>query len=958
MKAASKDRDGIAAAMPDAPRRRDESSPRSAGNAALRQERHSACSCGCGCHGQGQGEAPAQAGQAGQDGTESAVSGLACVLFDVPDMDCPVEAGMVRDALQGLDGIGQIAIDLERRKVRIAHDPCHLQEMALALDKLGLGARLHWQDASGTLFDVPDMDCPVEAGMVRDALQDLEGIGQIAIDLERRKVRIVHDPRVLEAAACALARLGLGARVSGEEACQSRFLVPKMDCPVEQGQVEATLAGQPGIFSVVCNLEDASVLVRHAPSALWLAAGRLHALGLGARLERTSAGSGPAQDAGKAAGAPLGATPAIPWKKILAGGLLAALAEACAFALEGGLSLWPGCARHLPWLALGLSLCAVALCGLGTFRRGWAAARHLTLNMNVLMSVAILGAIALGEYPEAAMVVVLFELAEAIEAKTTGHARDAVAKLLDAAPATAEVKQEDGSWKSVDATAVTTGSLVRVKPGERIPLDGLVAEGASQVDQSPITGESMPVSKGPGDQVFAGSVNLAGAFDFRTTARASGTTLAHIVRAVEEARRSRAPVERLVDAFARWYTPAVFLLALAASALLPLALGWDWEAAAKTSLVLLVTACPCALVISTPATLAAGMAAAARKGILVKGACFLETGRKLSCLCLDKTGTLTEGRPVQTDFARTGSLSADKARTLAFSLAARSSHPVSKAIADKALEDGVVRLHVDRFEALPGLGVEGDVDGETWRLGGRKLLERLEEEAKAGSGKEGEGREGEGGEGALSPAMAQVLGFEAEGKTPAVLAGPGGAQAVFAVADGLRETSAEAVAALRRLGVASIMLTGDSEQSARAIAKRAGINEARGALLPQDKIDAIAALKQKGACVGMVGDGINDAPALALADIGFAMGACGTAQAIETADVALMDDDLGKVPQFIRLARGTFALVAENIVFALGVKAAFFGLAFAGIATMWMAVFADVGTTVLVVLNGLRALGK
>ena len=836
--------------------------------------------------------------------------------------------------------MGRVEADLERRRLRALLDPCVLGDAVQALEKLGLRARLNWQETPGTLFEVPGMDCPVEEAMVRKRLEGMAGMDRLEVDLERRRLRAFHDPLALGDLACALEELGLGAKVSAEESCTSRFIVPQMDCPVEQGMVESALAGMPGVFEAVCSLDDASVLVRHAPSALWPAARTLAALGFGARLERTGSGGGSAAGAKPAAGP---ASPGIAWKRILAGGALAALAEACSLAAEGGLSPWEGSAAQLPWLALGLSLCAVALCGLDTFRRGWNAARRLALNMNVLMSVAVLGAIAIGEYPEAAMVVVLFELAEAIEARTSGHARDAVARLLDAAPEMAEVKQEDGSWKAVSADSVRAGSLVRVKPGGRIPLDGTVAEGSSQVDQSPITGESMPVAKGPGDQVFAGTVNLAGAFDFRTTVQASGTTLARIVRAVEEARRSRAPVERLVDAFARWYTPAVFLLALAAAALLPLALGWPWEKAARTALVLLVTACPCALVISTPATLAAGMAAATRKGILVKGARFLETGRKLSCICLDKTGTLTEGRPVQTDFVATGSLPAEAARTLAYSLAARSSHPVSRAIADKAAEDGVSRLHVDRFEALPGLGVEGEINGTVWRLGGRRLLEGLE----------GEGREG-----GPSPAMREVLRLEAEGRTPAVLAGPGGAEAVFAAADGLRETSAEAVARLRRLGVSAVMLTGDSGPAARAIARQAGIAEARAGLLPQDKLDAIASLRKKGACVGMVGDGINDAPALALADIGFAMGACGTAAAIETADVALMDDSLGKVPEFIRLSRATFALVAENIVFALGVKAAFFGLAFAGLATMWMAVFADVGTTVIVVLNGLRALGK
>jgi Cd2+/Zn2+-exporting ATPase len=489
------------------------------------------------------------------------------------------------------------------------------------------------------------------------------------------------------------------------------------------------------------------------------------------------------------------------------------------------------------------------------------------------------------------------------------------------------------------AKAVSLGAIVRLRPGERIALDGIVTSGRSAVNQAPITGESLPVDKAVGDQVFAGTINETGSFEYRVTAEASNSTLARIIHAVESAQGSRAPTQRFVDQFARIYTPAVFAFAILVAVVPPLVFGAAWLDWIYKALVLLVIACPCALVISTPVTIVSGLAAAARKGILIKGGVYLEEGRKMVALALDKTGTITYGKPVQTDYI---ALSGDEKETriLAASLAFRSDHPVSLAIAHAATESGLTFSEVSDFAAIPGRGVKGSIKGHLYQLGNHRLIEEL---------------------GFCSEEIENRLSaLEGRGKTAVLLANQTGVLAIFAVADTVRETSRKAIADLHSLGVKTMMLTGDNVHTAEAIAHEVGIDEARGNLLPEDKLKTIESLlaNGNGGKVGMVGDGINDAPALARADIGFAMGAAGTDTAIETADVALMDDDLRKIPSFVRLSRATAAILTQNIVLALGIKIVFLVLTFTGQATMWMAVFADMGASLLVVFNGLRLLRR
>jgi len=692
--------------------------------------------------------------------------------------------------------------------------------------------------------------------------------------------------------------------------------IAKMDCPTEEGLIRGKLAGMAGVAALDFNLVQRKLRVSHAPDALPRVLAALKSLGFDAEVQEA---------------APLTNTPApepsrTNWWPLAVSGVTATLSEVV-YWLKGG--------NH--WAVVALALVAIFTGGLSTYKKGWIALRNRNLNMNALMSIAVTGAMVIGHWPEAAMVMVLFALAEVIEAKSLDRARNAIRSLMDLAPETATVQQTDGTWTDVDAKVVAIGTRVRVKPGERIALDGEVVQGRSTVNQAPITGESLPVEKAEGDTVFAGTINESGSFEYRVTAAANNSTLARIIHAVEAAQGSRAPTQRFVDQFARLYTPIVFVVALAVAFLPPLLLGAPWLVWVYKALVLLVIACPCALVISTPVSIVSGLAAAARHGILIKGGVYLEEGRKLAWLALDKTGTITHGKPVQTDFELLADVEAERGRGLAASLGVRSDHPVSQAIAKAADIDGVARENVEEFEALLGRGVRGVIGGKAYSLGNHRLVEES---------------------GRCSKELESRLGvLERQGKTVVMLIDDQQVLALFAVADTVKDSSRAAIADLHQLGVKTVMLTGDNPHTAEAIAEQVGIDQARGNQLPQDKLKAVEMFAAEGT-VGMVGDGINDAPALARADIGFAMGAAGTDTAIETADVALMDDDLRKIPTFVRLSRATASVLMQNIALALGIKAVFLVLTFAGQATMWMAVFADMGASLLVVGNGLRLLRK
>ena len=585
------------------------------------------------------------------------------------------------------------------------------------------------------------------------------------------------------------------------------------------------------------------------------------------------------------------------------------------------------------WLVISLALLSIAFGGRETLLKGIASIRTFTLNINFLMSIAIIGAMVIGSWPEAAMVTFLFGLAEMIEAASMDRAKNAIQSLMELKPVLATVKAANGSWTEVSAGSVEVGQIVRVRPGEKVALDGRVVAGSSTVNQAPITGESLPVSKEIGDSVFAGTINERGSLELETTTTGSNTTLARIIKAVQRAQSEKAPTQRFINKFSHVYTPTVVGLSVLVATLPSMLLSQPFQPWLYKSLVLLVIACPCALVISTPVTVVSALASSARQGILVKGGFYMEEGQKLSVIALDKTGTITRGKPKVTDIVPMGGLTSGALVELAASLDAPSEHPVASAIV--AEFEGRPKP-VQNFRAITGRGVQGEVDGTLYYLGNHRLAHEKNY---------------------CNPKVEETLErLEQEGKTVVILGDGNEALGVIAVADTVKESSVQAIKDLHGLGVKTLMLTGDNERTAKAIAKEVGIDNAQGDLLPEDKLTTISELIASGAHVGMVGDGINDAPALAKATIGFAMGAAGTDTAIETADVALMQDDLRKIPEFISLSRRVSTVLKQNIAIALGIKVVFFALAFAGIATLWMSVFADMGGSLLVVANGLRLL--
>lgn len=769
------------------------------------------------------------------------------------------------------------------------------------------------------VYRIENMDCPTEEALIRSKLAGLAGVAGLEFNLMQRTLTVRHELPSLSPVEQALKAIGMQAvRMDQASAEQTTKLsIAKMDCPTEETLIRNKLGTVAGVADLDFNLMQRTLSVRHANQVLPDVLVALQALGFEAQVVDTAEVASPSA-------APV-TTPTNWWP--LGISLVTASAAEAVYWLHNG--------NH--WSVVVLALVAVFTGGLSTYKKGWIALKNRNLNMNALMSIAVTGAMLIGHWPEAAMVMVLFALAEVIEAKSLDRARNAIRGLLDLTPEQATVQQADGTWREVGAKQITIGARVRVKPGERIALDGEVLEGRSAVNQAPITGESLPVEKSPGDSVFAGTINESGSFEYRVTALANNSTLARIIHAVEAAQGSRAPTQRFVDQFARWYTPVVFGVAIAVALLPPLFMGAAWLDWIYRALVLLVVACPCALVISTPVSIVSGLAAAARHGILIKGGVYLEEGRKLRWLALDKTGTITHGKPAQTDFVTWGNALASDSRSIAASLAARSDHPVSKAVAQAAQTDGVALLDVAEFNALPGRGVQGQINGATYHLGNHRMLEEL---------------------GQCTPELEQrIAALETAGKTVVMLVGAKGVHGLFAVADTIKDSSKRAIAKLHALGINTVMLTGDNPHTAQAIAAQAGIDRAQGNQLPDDKLREVEQLSRNGK-VGMVGDGINDAPALARADIGFAMGAAGTDTAIETADVALMDDDLRKIPTFVRLSRATAQVLMQNIVLALGIKAVFLVLTFTGHATMWMAVFADMGASLLVVGNGLRLLRR
>jgi len=700
-----------------------------------------------------------------------------------------------------------------------------------------------------------------------------------------------------------------------------RFRIANMDCASEESEIRHALKNIEGIHNLQFNIRERELAISADSEVLPVALSEIRKAGfkpeaININNEISEKTNHPTQSFW------------MTWGKLFTALVLALCAEALAFMLPESLAI--------KVVGMTLAILAIGLSGFSVYGKGLSALRQGRLNINALMTVAITGAFLIGKWPEAAMVMALFAIAEVIEARAVDRARNAIKSLLSLAPEQAEILQPDGTWLNTPVKAVVLGAIARIRPGERIPLDGSVTAGHSVVDQSSVTGESLPIDKTLGDEVYAGTINQTSSVEIQVTAPASNSTLTRIIHAVEQAQTSRAPTQRFVDRFAAIYTPAVFILAILVFLLMPFFTDLNWMQSLYKALVLLVIACPCALVISTPVTVVSGLAAGARRGILIKGGLYLENARKIKVVALDKTGTITEGKPKLVAFEQLD-LNTPQAEIerLAKSLSVRSDHPVSKAIAEGLTAE--VR-EVREFHAVAGRGIQGIIDNHLYVLANHRWIEER---------------------GQCSAELeAHLKIHEESGRTVTIIANSHRVIALCAVADTIKSSSAQAVSELKSLGITLVMLSGDNIATARTVAAEAGITEVKGNLLPEDKLQAIAELQQRFGVTAMTGDGINDAPALAKADIGFAMGGAGTHIAMEAADVVVMNDDLGRLSETIRLSKRTQTILWQNITLALGIKLVFLLLAIFDNASMWMAVFADMGASLLVIGNGLRMLRR
>ncbi len=576
-----------------------------------------------------------------------------------------------------------------------------------------------------------------------------------------------------------------------------------------------------------------------------------------------------------------------------------------------------------------LFLFAGIISGYNIAKKGISSLLKKRLDMNFLMTIAAVGAFSIGYGEEGASVLYLFFIAEFLEGYAGERARKSIGALVKLAPETAIVRR-GGKEVNVHVHDADINDIAIVRPGENVPLDGIVISGESSVNQAAITGESMPVHKKIGDLVYAGTINEHGYLEIRVSKHYEGTVLSKIVRLVEEAERKKSQTEKFVDKFARYYTPVVIFLAVGVATVPSLVFGQPFDEWLYKALVLLVISCPCALAISTPVSMVSGITGAAKNGVLIKGGNYIEEMAKAKVFVFDKTGTLTEGRPVVTDVLEVNNYSTNEILEIAASIESLSEHPLARAVVEKA--SGMSLKSAIEFQAIPGKGIRGKVNGNKYCMGSPAMFSGL----------------------SIPFPQAKVKELEEEGKT-AILLGNQECMGIIAIMDKIRDAAPETIIKLKKMGMRAVMLTGDNERIAKAIANKLGIDEYHAGLLPEDKVRIIEELDRKYGKVVMVGDGVNDAPALAKSSVGIAMGAMGSDVALETSDIALMHDDISKLPYLLGLSKKTFGIVRQNIFSSIAVKGSFAVLAFPGIVTLWMAVaFGDMGLSLLVIVNAMR----
>ena len=702
---------------------------------------------------------------------------------------------------------------------------------------------------------------------------------------------------------------------TAREIRQTTFQVSGLCCAAEEHLIRKKLQTLPGIQDLQFDILSHTIKIRHSCDGTAITES-LSDIGLPAQELRTSQK---------------------PLEQKTPPRQLVTTALSGSFLLSGGLFVW----LNLPdSLSTTFFLLSIIAGGWQFALKGYKAAKNLSLDMNFLMSVAALGAVAIGEYAEGAAVVFLFALSLLLESLSIDKSRRAIQSLMKLSPATATVKRGNAEAQ-VGVEEIHLNEILIIKPGERIPLDGVVASGTSTVDQSTITGEAIPVSKKYGDTVYAGTFNQRGSVEVRVTKLVNDTTLSRIIQLVEDAQSKKAPAQAFTERFARYYTPAVFALAVVVAILPPVLFQQEFNEWFYRALVLLVIACPCALVISTPVAVISALTNAARNGILIKGGRYLEELAKIKAIAFDKTGTLTEGKQTLTDIVKLNSLSEQHILRIVTALEVKSEHHLADAFLRRAAQEHIAvdSLRIEHFESIPGKGVQATVDGTPYIVGSHQLIEEL---------------------GVCSPAIEErIRTLEEQGKTTVLLTDKKHVLGVLAVSDNPRAESEQIVQSLRNAGLECVvMLTGDSTTAARTVSEKLSLSEQFAELLPEDKLSAVEQLKVRYGKVAMVGDGVNDAPALAAADVGIAMGGAGSDTSLETADVVLMSDDLSKIPDAIRLGRKTLAIIKQNVAIALATKAVFLGLGVFGLTSLWLALLADDGATLVVILNAFRLLKK
>ncbi len=765
-------------------------------------------------------------------------------------------------------------------------------------------------------------ECERCVNRLKDSLLQVEGISSVDVDRAGCTLILTYDPHLARIEDVERRAKHIGVELK-ERFSHTTLTLVGLDCPDCALKLEKAVGRMPGVLWASTNYASSKLSLEYEPDKVTIPAveKRIRASGYDVKRakspETAIAGEEPREIARPVR------------TRLENQALLTAIA---------GSSLVIGGLLSLRWQSPANALYGVAavVAGFYAARGAFYSLRSLVLDMNFLMTVAAVGAMVIGDWFEAAAVMFLFSLGNALEARTMERTRDSIRSLVGLFPTKATVLHE-GHEHEVEISEVKVGDIFVVRPGDKIPTDGIVVEGASTLNEAAITGESIPVEKTVDDEVFAGSVNDRGSLEIRATATSEDNTLAKVIHLVEEAQAEKAPSQRFTEVFGRYYTPAVVGLAVVIAATWPYVAGTTLVEAVYISLTLLVVSCPCALVISTPVAIVSAIGNAARNGVLIKGGAHIEAAGGIKVVVFDKTGTITTGQAEVTDVVAANTFTSEQVLTLAASVESRSEHPLAQSILRYAKEQHLLPQAITDFEALTGMGAAAKFNGSTAIVGNSRLMEQLGIE--------------------IGDWNDRLLELQQEGKTVVMVATDGGLAGMIAVSDTIRATAGEAFRELRRIGIRRIvMLTGDNEATARAVARELNVDEYYAELLPQDKVDIVRVLIERFGKVAVVGDGVNDAPALAASTIGIAMGAAGSDVALETADIALMSDDLVKLPYAIRLSRDTVRVIRQNVIFALIVIGALVGTTLAGWLRLSLGVFGHEGSALLVIANGMRLL--